>query len=213
MTILGEAYDTLNKQYLSAESELAQLRKELEELRTRLSGQTYFVPPEFQKELEAAKHRITELSETCVTHAQIQNELLAEKEALEKKLAEQQVCIEEMLDTLRISGAPKLAIIMSGLNKQGTEELTKREAAARQQGFEEGKRIRDELVSDTAFKAGKQVGRDEVMEAIYPAWHGAGVDIAGGDWNRFVSMLPTAPVQSHAISRKERNLTHGKHVS
>jgi hypothetical protein len=36
-------------------------RKELEDLRIRLSGQTCFVPPEFQQELEAAKQRIAEL--------------------------------------------------------------------------------------------------------------------------------------------------------
>ena len=27
-------------------------------------------------------------------------------------------------------------------------------------------------------------------DVIYAAWHGAGVDIAGGNWTRFVSMLP-----------------------
>lgn len=30
-----------------------------------------------------------------------------------------------------------------------------------------------------------------MIEAIYAAWHGAGVDIAGGNWTRFVGMLPT----------------------
>jgi hypothetical protein len=29
-----------------------------------------------------------------------------------------------------------------------------------------------------------------MIEAIYVAWHAAGVDIAGGDWKRFVGMLP-----------------------
>jgi hypothetical protein len=28
------------------------------------------------------------------------------------------------------------------------------------------------------------------MDAIYGAWRGAGVDIAGGNWSRFVGMLP-----------------------
>lgn len=32
----------------------------------------------------------------------------------------------------------------------------------------------------------------DVIEAIYAAWHGAGVDIAGGNWDRFVGMLPTS---------------------
>lgn len=31
-----------------------------------------------------------------------------------------------------------------------------------------------------------------MVEAIYAAWHGAGVDIAGGNWARFVGMLPRA---------------------
>ena len=31
-----------------------------------------------------------------------------------------------------------------------------------------------------------------MIEAIYAAWHGAGVDIAGGNWARFVAMLPRA---------------------
>lgn len=30
----------------------------------------------------------------------------------------------------------------------------------------------------------------DMVEAIYAAWHGAGVDIAGGNWKRFVEMLP-----------------------
>ena len=32
----------------------------------------------------------------------------------------------------------------------------------------------------------------EMVEIIYAAWHGAGVDIAGGNWARFVGMLPRA---------------------
>ena len=31
------------------------------------------------------------------------------------------------------------------------------------------------------------------LDAIYAAWHGAGVDIAGGNWKRFVVMLAAAP--------------------
>lgn len=33
------------------------------------------------------------------------------------------------------------------------------------------------------------------LDAIYAAWHGAGVDIAGGNWKRFVGMLP--PLFTH----------------
>jgi hypothetical protein len=32
----------------------------------------------------------------------------------------------------------------------------------------------------------------QMIDAIYAAWHGAGVDIAGGNWARFVGMLPRA---------------------
>ena len=41
-----------------------------------------------------------------------------------------------------------------------------------------------------AFKAGREVPAEDAIDAIYAAWHGAGVDVAGGDWQRFVSMLP-----------------------
>lgn len=41
------------------------------------------------------------------------------------------------------------------------------------------------------------------MDAIYGAWHGAGVDIAGGNWSRFVGMLPplytTPPAQPSPV--------------
>ena len=30
----------------------------------------------------------------------------------------------------------------------------------------------------------------DMIEAIYEAWHGAGIDIIGGSWGKFVSMLP-----------------------
>lgn len=30
----------------------------------------------------------------------------------------------------------------------------------------------------------------EQIQMIYAAWHGAGVDIAGGNWDRFVGTLP-----------------------
>lgn len=33
------------------------------------------------------------------------------------------------------------------------------------------------------------------LDAIYAAWHGAGIDILGGDWTRFVGMLP--PLYTH----------------
>ena len=41
-------------------------------------------------------------------------------------------------------------------------------------------------------EAGEPVFTTAMIEAIYAAWHGAGVDIAGGNWARFVGMLPRA---------------------
>jgi hypothetical protein len=67
-------------------------RKELEELRTRLSGKTCFVPPEFQQELEAAKQKAVDIEQAAqdeINRLDAQKQRLeAEKEALEKKLAE-----------------------------------------------------------------------------------------------------------------------------
>jgi hypothetical protein len=39
---------------------------------------------------------------------------------------------------------------------------------------------------------GEPVFTLRMVEAIYAAWHGAGVDIAGGDWRRFVGRLKRA---------------------
>ena len=41
-------------------------------------------------------------------------------------------------------------------------------------------------------KSEEPVFTAEMIEAIYAAWHGAGVDIAGGNWKSFVGMLPRA---------------------
>ena len=37
-----------------------------------------------------------------------------------------------------------------------------------------------------------QVFTPAMVEAIYVAWRGSGVDVAGGNWARFVGMLPRA---------------------
>ena len=47
-----------------------------------------------------------------------------------------------------------------------------------------------ELKGDELAALKQSQGKPMAMEAIYAAWHGAGVDIAGGDWNRFAKMLP-----------------------
>lgn len=52
---------------------------------------------------------------------------------------------------------------------------------------EMAKRI-EALTADLAARA-----HAPTMDAIYAAWHGAGVDIAGGDWARFAGMLAAAP--------------------
>ena len=36
------------------------------------------------------------------------------------------------------------------------------------------------------------------IDVIYAAWHGAGVDIAGGNWSRFAGMLPTLYIRPQA---------------
>lgn len=56
----------------------------------------------------------------------------------------------------------------------------------------------DRLNAELRAKASavEAVSMDDAFDAIYAAWHGAGVDIAGGNWQRFVGMLPplyTAP--------------------
>lgn len=40
-----------------------------------------------------------------------------------------------------------------------------------------------------------QIDNPEAFEAIYAAWKGAGVDLGGGNWNRFVGMLPVLEVE------------------
>ena len=73
----------------------------------------------------------------------------AEKDALEKKLAEQQSIVANFFN-----------IYGKDVSECGLEELTKREALARQQGFEEG----------------KQAGRDEVLnkQRVWCEVHGYG---------------------------------------
>ena len=41
------------------------------------------------------------------------------------------------------------------------------------------------------------------LDAIHAAWHGAGVDIAGGNWKRFVVMLSAAPTPPSTEDRKD----------
>ena len=41
------------------------------------------------------------------------------------------------------------------------------------------------------------------LDAIHAAWHGAGVDIAGGNWKRFVVMLSDSPTPPVSEERKD----------
>ncbi len=63
----------------------------------------------------------------------------------------------------------------------------------------------------------KQQGENSAIDAIYAAWHGAGVDIAGGDWKRFVGMLPPlyAPTLTIPAERalKEATKNQGEPVA
>ena len=122
--------------------------------------------------------------------------LQAEKEALEKKLAEQQTVTRMAIDAQRYrflrdennwgedsapnsweilgesNGSEFDAIVDAKVAENGIVfgidqclELTKREAAARQQGFEEGKQtvLGSEYLRDL-LTASKQAGRDEVLK-------------------------------------------------
>ena len=44
------------------------------------------------------------------------------------------------------------------------------------------------------------------LNAIHAAWHGAGVDIAGGNWKRFVVMLSAAPTPPVSEDRKDAEI-------
>ena len=154
-----------------------------------------------RKELEEAKQEIVRLNAWAdsFSDAQIkerqtgemyQRELRAEKEALEKKLAEQQAIMQRLRET---ASETKSLLVASMHEKRsyeeyeaeinaindvllvadGTEELTKREAAAHQQGFEDGKQAgRDEealsnaLAQQTQYDLGKQAGRDELLNEL-----------------------------------------------
>jgi hypothetical protein len=80
--------------------------------------------------------------------------LEAEKEALEKKLAEQQALLQFAI----LKGFIPLC------NDGGTEELTKLLAAARKEGFEEGEAVGYINGMDVGHKVGKQAGRDELQK-------------------------------------------------
>ena len=98
-----------------------------------------------RKEREAAKQRIAELDESlqeCTNRLREKHHawksLQVEKEALEKKLAEQQAVI--------IHAAKCFPTTLGKYTERDTTELTKLLSAARQQGFEEGKQAgRDAL--------------------------------------------------------------------
>ena len=102
--------------------------------------------------------------------------LLAEKEALEKKLAEQQAYIHRLCGTIDLchialvdgdSMSVKSAVstIPNPYPVHSTEELTKLLAAARHQGFEEGSKMDCKKLQD-ALDAAHQAGRDEVQREM-----------------------------------------------
>ena len=137
-------------------------RKELEEKDRRiaelLSGCTRSHPHELMNpmcELRTDVARLTNHLATCQ----------AEKEALEKKLAEQQAVI--------IHAAKCFPTTLGKYTERDTTELTKLLAAARQQGFEEAKTAlglftHDQVyeLQETARNEGKQAGRDELQKEL-----------------------------------------------
>jgi len=117
-------------------------------------------------DLEAAKQRIAELEREILIRMndreaakqQKANALellytcLAEKEDLEKKLA------------VKVEQISVLYLKLSAENKEldaRNEELTKLLSAARQQGFEEGSKIREKM-----YELGRQAGRDELQKEL-----------------------------------------------
>ena len=42
------------------------------------------------------------------------------------------------------------------------------------------------------------------LDAVYAAWHGAGIDISGGNWSRFVEMLPPLYTSPSTLSLAQR---------
>ena len=52
-----------------------------------------------------------------------------------------------------------------------------------------------EATCNLAVKHAQKDAEPVALDAIYAAWHGAGIDILGGDWTPFVGMLP--PLYTH----------------
>ena len=53
----------------------------------------------------------------------------------------------------------------------------------------------DDALSLLRAKRDEKDAEPVALDAIYAAWHGAGIDILGGDWTRFVGML--SPLYTH----------------
>ena len=97
--------------------------------------------------------------------------LQAEKEALEKKLAEQQAKVTDAYIVLNgceetYDPTHSASYALRILESNPAEELTKREAAARQQGFEEGFVLSNESLQRSSFAEGNQACRDEVLKEL-----------------------------------------------
>ena len=121
-----------------------------------------------RKELEAAKQRIADLCENKLANDQAnyyqvsklvdeRDTLKAEKEALEKKLAEQQASFRFMCEWLAGTKLPE---------SKGEEELTKLLAAAEQRGRMDERNTAKIFTEQEAFNQGKQAGRDELQKEL-----------------------------------------------
>jgi hypothetical protein len=134
-----------------------------------------------RKELEAAKQELRTLrGEPFVPQVMrekssrydVRMKLLeAEKEALEKKLAWYEAPHdEESFKAIREQASHRDSLaactIYIGHLERRVKELTKLEAAARQQGFEEGFVAPNDSLLLEAFEQGKQAGRDKLMAEV-----------------------------------------------
>jgi len=77
------------------------------------------------------------------------------------------------------------------------DDLKKQFALYYQEGYEEGhNKALTEMSHIPAVKA---------VDAIYAAWHVSGVDMAGGNWNRFSEMLPELIIRPKAPQPASQN--------
>ncbi|MFA6063846.1 MAG: hypothetical protein WC736_14760 [Gallionella sp.] len=123
------------------------------------------------KELEASRQMIAELEAQSARRLVGLCKCSEEKEALEKKLAEQQALIVDLLPNYGDIGTRDTDVARLRATT-GTEELTQLLTAARQQGFDEGKQDgRDESNESKSVPCTYCEGTGTVDAGIYKTAH------------------------------------------